>query len=489
MADFSKLNGYDVKDATARNGISEINEDIDIINSNISLNNNQRLTTVDMLRYKNSNNFHKISFPEQMDPFFNRLTIYESYDKKKYTAYIDEGYLKNSGGSTYYIDINAATDTGDGSQSNPFKTFTRMFSHTEDGDTVIVKKGIYTLSELPSSASGTPKQNINIICEDGVVIVQGTRLTWTQNETYSNVYQASRTTTALCIDLRKRDEKIFPKLTKKSSLVEVANSIYSYYFDSANNIVYVNLGEEVTNDKVAVTLNRNFCPFYVKPYGKNIKMYVENAIFITGAGGTPVFRVDATEDYTAELNCKNCMFLYGGDNGNVGAMSVGGAYTTFINCEASFNTYGDGFAYHTEGGRYSRGIEINCVGRYNGLESTSGNLQYANNGSTIHENSQIIRINGEYHNNKGCNVGDTGANAISLNYGCKAWDSEVNVEGHNRNADFGALGSTAKMYLYSCFAQGKSEMNIYSGESHNVVNVSNCLYNTTGGNGTINVIE
>lgn len=472
MADVKKINGYNIKDSVAR--------------ENIARNSHNTLTNIERLENKYSSNYHRIFFPETMDPFFDKLIVYESYDKKKYTYYIDEESLKNSGGNQYYIDINSTSDTEDGSIEHPWKKFTTMFANTSNGDTVYVKRGIYTMSEFP--ASSVDKKNINIIAEEGTIVREGTDLTWSQDETYTNVYKASRTRVGIVIDMRKKDEGIFPRLTQKDTLAEVATNVNTFYFDDINNIVYVNLGVEVTNDNIAVNLNSNYCPFYVKPLSQNLKMYVENITFLAGTG-TSLFKVDATTSYTAELNCKNCRFLFGGASGNYGAMSVGGAKTVFINCEASFNTYGDGFAYHQEGGKNPRAIEINCTGSYNGLESTSGTLEYANNGSTIHQQCQIIRINGNYHHNKGCNVADTGGSAISLNYNCKAWDSEVNISGHNRNADFGALDSSAKMYLYSCFAQGKSEMNLYSGGSNNVINVYNCLYNTTGGNGTINVIE
>lgn len=487
MADVKSINGYNIKDATARTSITNLTTTVGNNKTTTDFDAHNRITNAENLQYDYANKYHMVELPETMDDHFKKLTILESYNKEKYDCIIDVEALKNSGGNTYYVDVNYTTPDSDGSEAHPWKRFQEAFAGTSNGDTIIVKKGKYTLSQFPTTA--TEKKNINIICEKGTLFVQGTNLTWTQNSTYTNVYQASRTRASIVIDLRKKDENIFPKLNQKSSIEEVAVNKYSYYIDSTNNIVYVNIGEEVTNDKVVVNLDANYCPLYITPYTQNLKMYIENVTILAGTG-TAFARVDATEEYSAELTCVNCQFLYGGKDGSLGCMTVGGANTVFINCKAMFNKFGDGFTYHTEGGRYARGIEINCEGAYNGFESTSGtSLEYANNGSTTHERCQIVRINGNYHNNKGCNVGDTGGQNISINYGCKAYNSEVNVVGHNRNADFGALSSSAKMYLYSCFAQGKSEMNIYSGESNNIVNVYNCLYNTTGGNGTINIVE
>lgn len=472
MADVKSINGYNIKDETARNNINTINNKLKDI-----------LTNVDDLRYKYASNYHIVGYPENMGSFFDKLTIYESYDKKDYKYYLNESLLKNSGGTTRYVDKSNTQSPTAGTEENPWKNLTHAFMYSNDGDTIIIKKGIYNINDLPNDP-GLAKNNVNIICEKGTLFVGGTTLSWSQNASYSNIYQASRSNVSYVVDIRKRDEEIFTRLTKKSSLNEVSSNVGSYYDDGTN--VYVNIGESVDDSKVAVCITMNYIPLNMYASSKNMKFYIENATFIHSYG-RPLIRGAGSTSYTCEFNAKNCKFLFGGGNG-WGSIVIADANAVFINCQASYNTSADGFTSHTDYNKSCNIIEINSIGSYNGLDLTSGTLANSSNGSTAHDGTHIIRIGGTYFNNKGGNVADVDVDTISLNYNCQAWDS-LSADDDYHKIDFGVQSVGAHMWLYSCFAQGNSKYNIYSHTGTATVNISNCIYDTTGGNGTINIID
>ena len=463
MSEVSKINGYDIKDKQARTDISNIN--------------------IEKLRYEYSQNYHIIDLPENLGIFFNRLSLYESYDKKDYKSYIDESLLKNSGGNTIYVDKSNTQSPTAGTEANPYKNLTHAFQYSSDGDTIIVKKGIYNINDLPNDP-GLRKNNVNIICDPGTLFIGGTTLSWSQNETYTNVYQASRTNVAYAIDIRNRENGIFTKLTERYSLESVANNKGSFYKDGTN--VYVNIDEEVNDNKVAVCIVLNYIPFNMYAFDKDMKVYIENATFLHSTG-RPLIRAGGSASYNCEFNAKNCKFLFGGGNG-WGSMVLADGNATYINCEASFNKDSDGFTCHSDNGRACNVIELNCKGSYNGLLNTSGDLANSSNGSTSHDGAHVIRINGTYFNNKGGNVADVGTGTITLNYNCKAWDSLSSVEDYHK-IDFGIQSTGTKMYLYTCFAKGNSKYNIYCYNGSSVINVYNCIYDTLGEDGTINIVE
>ena len=80
----------------------------------------------------------------------------------------------------------------------------------------------------------------------------------------------------------------------------------------------------------------------------------------------------------------------------------------------------DGFNYKKGAGVTPYSVEIDCIGRDNGL---TGDID---NGSTMHEGGRIVRIMGEYMRNVGRNVHDIDNNSQSWNLGCNAHDSARN---------------------------------------------------------------
>lgn len=436
-------------------------------------------TILQTLRKKYYDRYHLFELPSNMtNAWFKNISIYESQDKVNYTYNIDVDSLKNSGGSTYYVDNSFTGETTDGSESKPWKTLTTAFRNTSDGDTIIVKKGIYYRNDIPTVSSES-KNNVNIICEDGTIFTTADSLSWSQNGTYSNVYQATRSGATSVVDIRNWKKGKFSRLTKVNSLATCSTTYGSYYTDNTN--VYVNIGEVVTNKKVVVSLSLGYMALNFEPSGKNMNIYLENAICLNGS--LPICRAVGNSSYTCNLIAKNCKFLFLENSDARDGLSLMGANSILINCESSFNGK-DGFNYHANDGRLCYGIEVDCVANSNGIGRAN---PHTYNGSTAHDGCQIIRINGIYNNNNGSNVADVQTDTTSVNINCSAFDSMSNTD-DLYDTDFCTQQAGATMYLYNCFAKGTSFKNLYC-ITGSTMNISNCNYDTITGGGTINIIN
>lgn len=417
------------------------------------------------------NKYHLFTMPVALNSWFDKLFIYESNDKVNYRWYMDVEALKNSGGNTVYVD-KSSTGTDAGTQANPYKTVRKGFQNTNNGDTILVAKGIYYKNDLPPNVPIT-MNNVNLICEKGTIFCNGDALTWAQDGTYTNVYKATRSNVSSVIDIRNMDKDVFSALVWTNSVAACSNTLGSWYLEN-NTTLYVNIGEAVTNDKVVAALNVGYIPFDFKPDSQDMHIYMENAICFGSA--SPLVKVSSTSSYDCEFIAKNCKFLFGDKNSTYDGLSVLGAKTVLIGCEASF-TGKDGFNYHAQGSKVCYGIEIDCVGNSNGIGS---NTPYTYNGSTAHDGCQVVRINGTYINNKGANVADVQSNTISVNINCMAFDSVADTD-TLFDTDFCVQQAGATMYLYNCYARGYSWRNLYNIDGGSMY-VSNCAFDSSEGN-------
>lgn len=455
---------------------SELNNKVDTNTTNINNNkkdiktiNENNIPTIDKVRKENSNNYRIFNLPENMSSFYKNLIIYQDINKQSYDYKVNFNGLKNTGGSTYYVDCNVS-GTGSGTQSSPWKSLKTAIDNTVDGDTIIVKKGLYYRTELPNSSSQV-FHKVNIIGEEGTIFTTGNSLTWTTNTVYENVYQANRTNVQSVIDLRNKDKGIFTQLTKVASIQECSELIGSYYTD--NSIIYVNIGEEVNDSNIVCSLKLGYRALNFDATNYGIKIYMENITMLHGYD--PIIRVRGNSSHGAVFTAINCKFLFTPINSRDGFESLG-ANTLLINCEASFNGK-DGFNYHANDGVKCHAIEINCKGAYNGLQDTS---DHSYNGSTVHDGCQIVRINGVYHNNNGGNIVDIDSGCQSVNINCKCYDSEAGTN-DEFNTDFCCKYGDGHMYLYNCYSQGKTYKNLYTSSGATIYN-SNSIFNTSTGN-------
>ena len=431
-------------------------------------------TKIEELRKEKYNRYNVYDIPFS-NSIFSKLIVYRSNDKQNIRYYIDESSLKNTESTTYYVSKTGNNSNNGTTEETAWASIGYAVRNASSGSKIIIKSGIYYRDSLPDSTQ-IIQNALDIYGEDETYLVMGDNLVWTQNSTYTNVYQANRSNIANenVIDIRGRKNKVFSNLIKKSSLAEVSQTLNSFYTDGS--IVYVNIGEAVTSEKVVCCLASGYPVLNIVP-NENNKYYFENLVILGGNFGC--LTIGNTSSYRATCGAKNCYFLYGGSSGK-NVVDIAGSDGIFINCKANYG-FKDGFNYSLANSQSSCGIEINCEGSNNGLLNDN-----TNNGSTGHNGSHIVRINGNYFNNKGTNVADVHENTISYNFNCNAFDSVSTDEGYS--ADFSPQQSGTVMYLVNCYAKGNSHSSIYCPTGATCY-LDNCDYNNTNGNGTINIVE
>lgn len=292
-------------------------------------------------------------------------------------------------------------------------------------------------------------------------------LTWVQNGTYPNVYQATRSNTTQVLDINFTDANgDYSMLTLQGSVANVDANPGSWYIDGAN-VVYVRTVDSRAADTsiwpiVAGSNTRNG-----RATG-NLTIYMENLIFIGGYAGFEFANGGAGQ--TPSFYAKNCQFLFGNGNG----LEIKGVSTSILqNCVAA-KSQSDGLNYHALNAVVPKAIEIDCVGRDNGASGDD------DNGTSIHDGGSIVRLNGQYYRNKGPNLVESAA-LESWNLGCTAHTSQASIAG--ARIDLNNLTS-GTMWLDRCNSYG-SDYGIVAGAG---TTIHKRLCNTTvadGGAGTI----
>lgn len=445
-----------------------------LVNAVNSANNNY----ITLLRRKYGNNYRLFTDLHNVS-FFNNVLIYKDIYSNSFTYYFNPNSFKQAGTNSWYVNP-ATTESGSnqtGAIDHPFNNIVKAVNACSSGDNIILRGGIYPRSSTNLGSNVYLSKSVNLINYEGekVYLTNADKLSWTQHETYTNVYSATRSNVACGIDMRNKDEDSFAKLTMVDSIEACNNTLNSYF--TSGSTVYANIGEEVTNEKVIFPLNINSAMIKVQPSDANVNLYIENLTCIGGDYG--IFTFTGTSTYKTTVVANNCNFYYSfyTSSAEENAITVRGADTIFYKCKACYG-YRDGFNYHKNGSALCNSIEIDCVGSNNGLDSSDNN----NNGSTTHDGNKILRINGTYFNNKGGNVTDVQSDTVSININCSAFDSKSS--GTTSNGDFVAQQAGVVMDCYNCYAKGSnSYVNFYCVEDA-TLNMHNCLYDTVTNNGS-----
>jgi hypothetical protein len=367
------------------------------------------------------------------------FTVYKK-GNAYFTTY-DVAVLKNAAGVTYYVSP-TGNDTNDGlTEGAPLKVIKTAYSKGDVADIVLLN-GFYTkLANINTSGAQTGlgvSKAINISAENKgkAILLGGDPATWTKTDGQTNVYQAtvaSITNLHAILDTTYLDSN--EQLTKMALVASVAlcdSTAGSYY--AVDTTVYIHtFDSRATNlDTQIILMDKTYRPIYVASSTTDFNCYLEG---IDIYGGQSALSLAASKvGHNLNLIGKNCRFIYSASNYNVFYSQGGNCY--FQNCIAAGSTDTDGFNYHKSPVTDETGtvIEINCVGRNNGTDGTD-------NGSTIHDGYQIVRINGVYYGNAGPNLAETNAGTVSWNIGCvmqgstsneaaKAYDSaEMHMEG------------------------------------------------------------
>lgn len=368
----------------------------------------------------------------------------------------DVSDYRNRALNTYvYIDpIHAANDSGDGlTWATAKKSLTNALNGS--AETIYLAPGIYN-RDAGSSYTWTVNANraVNVICPNGRA-----KLTrrWQNGATWTNdgggVFHATRGSVANAYDTVNRDEYgDYSQLTQYVTLVAL-QAATSGFFNDAGSVFYVKRidGLEPSFDNTAVFLVEAVPAGLMTGAGR---VYIENLDF---EGGDAAFRALATgggDDFS--LYHKNCTFKYGTANDG---LEVFGATEVFGQNSVFSKSYGDGASYHysaTNGSVAGRFIEVDCIGRHNGLKNTGA---VNSNGSTAHDGWLGVRVNCSYYANRGPNVADV-TDATTWNIAVSSTDGI----GAGGSVDGFQIGG-GDMWLDGCHTSGNTNAALLAGSS------------------------
>ncbi|PKE45361.1 hypothetical protein CW666_02110 [Macrococcoides caseolyticum] len=325
---------------------------------------------------------------------------------------------------TYYVDIKTGDNNNPGTEDKPLKTVSRAKT-LGDADNIIVKSGIYGWSG--GWNGGNISKPFNLIGIGDVYLgAYRDNLTWSQNSTYSNVYQSTGSAVLEVVDIKDFENII--AYEKRTSVQEVSSKPGSYYIEGNN--IYV---RTIDNRKPDEYVLPNMLNEALKITNSS-QVYIENIKFTnsvkhiaSGAG--------------QKFYAKDCVFALGTANN---CLSLEGVDFEIMKSIAK-DSVRDGFNYHSFGSYTSNGIEIDCIGAFNGRDGAD-----QNNGSTMHDGGKIIRIRGEYHHNHGPNVIDVNNGTQSLNIGVHAHHSTADSDLSNVDFRLRDEGGGSQMLLVNC---------------------------------------
>lgn len=415
--------------------------------------------------------FALFTLPEGFTGTFCPVNIFT--DGEKFTTDFDKQNFMQSGGRVYYVNTIAhgAISTNDGTTPQKPKNLHAALNGAVDGDTIIMAEGVYSSNDTNALASGLFDKSINVVgvgdvilCVDGVIYK---KLSSKAFDAETGLWICTRSSVATVIS----SEDIRLKYKQASSLDTCKTTPCSWFFSGTT--LYIN---DYYEPNVIISTVRD--GLSIEPTASR-KLYFENIKFV---GGRWSVMLKNPSNGTLETCFNNCIFtMTYGSYSNVRAIS---GHHLFFECEASFSSR-DGFSYSPATTDDLQFVEIGCFGINNGLQKTDS--QSTSNGSTAHQGATGIRINGQYYNNWGANVGDVHDGTMSVNLGCVAKDS---VGTTSYNEGFSAQQPGATMWLYNCVALGNrrdiSATTINGASS--TVNAINCTFGTmTTSAGIINI--
>ena len=396
-----------------------------------------------------------------------------------------ESVLPAITGTTYYVDCLLGSDLSAGtSPAAPLQTIEVALEKSDVGN-VFVAPGWYDRTRgMGNPTISTTSNGIAIRpwpIRNGEVYNtsswEHTPASWSKS-TYSDLcYQASRTAVEAVLDISHTEmlwdgHQHHPHFRE---YVEVANStdliaIPGSWFDDSGTLhvhpLHVGPPDGAPASYVDSDVDAMFDP------GDNIKVmltdanaqfeediyfYCEGIRFI---GGTQGFYVSKTSaGHTKEVIFSNCTFEYATTSN--GMRWVGGEMTGYLeNCIARFN-YLDGFNYHYHStGGTPNIVEVNCIGVFNGKDGTGND-----NGSTVHDGINIVRIGSRHGLCEGPSVADIDA-GDKWNVGVHAMRSRRITQSVASKVCW--LSSTGTSWLYDCL--------IEEADSSAVSNTSGTVY-------------
>ena len=343
-------------------------------------------------------------------------------------------------GTVYYVSTAHGNNNNDGLTANTaLKTIRAAFGKSDVG-IIRILDGIFQREDVPLT---TMNKSVTIEGADPnkrPIIYGGAPVTMTKTSGYTYTYQESTANVIDVYDSRNLNEygylRRYPKVNTiaevdatPGSYAHISGKLYIHCYDNgAPNNNYIHRLTDNTGFDIS---------------GSNT-LGLRNLIII---GGRRALYAHAESD-SDNLNvfAENVDFYNSISNSYDTVMLQGTTLSIFKNCKALYSRK-DGFNYHARNSIIPKAIEIDCIGRFNGISSSS-----ANQGSTIHDGGKIIRLHGVYADNYGSNLAEEGEGSESYNIACASFASKASSD---QNASYYAY-QQVKVFLDGCFGYSSS---------------------------------
>ena len=376
------------------------------------------------------------------------------------TSFNKESY-KLPATAEIWISTTGNDATGNGSQSSPWRTFTKAFNEaTALADaivTIYVQAGIYNRQISWGTSAGTKDLNVIAVGGKAIVSKRYEALSWAVHS--GNCYVATRSAVDHVRDQSLADSDNFtPKLILAADAAGCVSTPGSYFISGSTLYVHLIDGRAPDDDVLVMGALGSAGNTVEKSY------YIEGLEFEGGTGGA--LFANATTPTNAVMTFVNCDFRYSVGNG---LRHVGVPRMNMVNCTAYGNDQ-DGFNFQ-QGAGDPRIVEIYSRGFRNGIADNN------DNGTSYHGTVRGIRFYGEHFLNRGPNVVDIDS-AKSWNYRVTARDS---TSTGTKTAFLTSSASTAnEMWLERCVANDTTAIN--AAGSSTIFTRANTVTGTVTGN-------
>lgn len=299
------------------------------------------------------------------------VNIYRGGDGFFYTNYDNPDVFrkaKETKGKTYYVK-KAGSDFNNGTTAaTAFQTYSFARSRP-DVDRIVLEPGIYAGNTIFS----TGRDSFSLVCEGGEAIfgrIQS-QASWTATSIPGVWKKPQADTMIFVFDLLHKDQLgAFVKMTKiTGDTAALAGQQNHYTFSNGN--IYVN-----TFDGNTPNINQN-CFILTSggiSFGTASKVYFENISF---------YGALSLNNTSGEYNLLNCKAFHNIANDLITVRGL-----TFFNRLVFGHSLADGIDYDSG----VTATELNCFGRYFGLDYSGAN----NQASTAHGASKVLTVNCDY---------------------------------------------------------------------------------------------
>lgn len=366
-----------------------------------------------------------------------------------------------TGGNTY-VDGTNGSDANAGSITAPWQTIDKAL-RTSNSGAVYVMPGTYDATGFRYTDTQGDRPKMLIAPYGGVTIrVSGdtiSGLTWVANGTYSNVWETTIVSANHVIRVLRTDRLdslgLPTPMLKCASLLDLNNTGYGWWYDSATQKLYVRDGAL----NVETTVKSSLQAVYATGGDNSLlvqsaKLYLENITLLRYPWALKVLG-----QAVPEVWLKNCTVRYAESTSRL--VQGGGCYSQG---STYYRSAADHANYNAGSGTTGYGVEINDQTYFAGDVDTfgSGATQPTNpistgqnkNSSSNHD-SYVVRVNGVHEGAYGPVIADTDG-SYTWNLGVRAGYSYAT--GASRYG-FIVQGSLARAWFDGCSTTGSSGLN------------------------------